>query len=316
MAARIAVGSSAFVFGTYASNPISLSKVMDRVQAAGFQGLELLGMPPHGDPDAFPRPADRKSLLQQFRRHNLSIANYGADFHGKSPASNDPSVRQEYLELFEKNLQFCLDLEIPSIRVDTVDEPPLPKGVAYEEAWIRFVDAWHACAEKAGGKGVLVVWEFEPGFAFNKPTEIARMVSDVSHSNFKILFDSCHAHMCASEGARQVAPVETLPQGEVSLARLLQGSIGYVHLIDSDNTLHDGWTSTHAPFGSGVIDFDVLTMALLDAGYDGEWWTVDLCFWPQAWDILEESRQFVSSILSKSGVRQRDDHGERKEVPQ
>jgi sugar phosphate isomerase/epimerase len=279
-----------------------LDKVLDRVQAVGFDGLELLGMAPHGDPDAFASASDRKSLLRKFRDRGLSISNYGADFHGKSPASNDPRVRQEYLTLFEKNLRFCVDLEIPSIRVDTVDEPPLPKGVASTDCWQRFVDAWQGCSEKAEEEGVLVVWEFEPGFAFNRPGEITRMVREVSHRNFKILFDSCHAHMCASVGARQEKPAETLPKGELELARVLRGSIGYVHLIDSDNTLHDGWTSTHAPFGAGVIDFDALVRAIVAAGYDGDWWTVDLCFWPGAWDILQESRDFVGSLLKRNGL--------------
>jgi len=303
MSARISVGSSAFVFGAYASNPVPLEDVLDRVKAVGFDGLELLGMPPHGDPDDFASPGDRKSLRRRFKDRGLSISNYGADFHGKSPASNDPATRQEYLSLFEKNLRFCVDLEIPSIRVDTVDEPPLPKGAAPADCRQRFVDAWQECSEKAEREGVLVVWEFEPGFVFNRPGEITGIVRDVSHRNFKVLFDSCHAHMCASVGARQEKPVETLPEGERELAQLLRGSIGYVHLIDSDGTLHDGWTSTHAPFGTGVIDFDAMVTSIVAAGYHGDWWTVDLCFWPGAWDILKESRDFVGSLLKRNGVQ-------------
>ena len=63
--------------------------------------------------------------------------------------------------------------------------------------------------------------------------------------------------------------------------------IGTVHLIDSDNTLHHDQTSTHAPFGEGVLDFDAIIEALKKVGYAGPWWTIDLCFWPTAWDIVE-----------------------------
>ena len=206
----------------------------------------------------------------------------------------------------KRTFAFAWTSRFPSIRVDTVDEPPLPKGVAYSDCWQRFVEAWQVCSEKAEKEGVLVVWEFEPGFAFNRPDEIARMVREISHPNFKVLFDSCHAHMCASVGARQEKPVETLTGGEQDLAQLLCGSIGYVHLIDSDNTLHDGWTSTHAPFGAGVIDFDALVKSIITAGYAGDWWTVDLCFWPGSVGHLAGIQGFCqrSSEKEQLAVRQ------------
>jgi sugar phosphate isomerase/epimerase len=137
---------------------------------------------------------------------------------------------------------------------------------------------------------------------FNKPHEIIRMVKEVGHKNFRVLFDSCHAHMCASVGARQEEPVDTLAGGGAELARLLSGAIGYVHLIDSDGTLHDNWTSTHAPFGTGDIDFDTLVEAIKEAGYDDPWWTIDLCFWPKAWEVLEDSKKFMDDLLRRHGV--------------
>src|SRR5438874_1132662 len=81
--------------------------------------------------------------------------------------------------------------------------------------------------------------EFEPGFAFNKPSDIERIVDEVDESNFGVLFDTCHAHMVAAVGARQVGQKETLPGGALELAERLRGKIGHVHLIDSDGTLHD-----------------------------------------------------------------------------
>lgn len=57
------------------------------------------------------------------------------------------------------------------------------------------------------------MWEFEPGFAFNKPSEIIRLVDEVGHKNFSILFDTCHAHLCAAVGARQPGEQDTLLGG-------------------------------------------------------------------------------------------------------
>ncbi len=299
MDVKVSVGSSAFIFGEYASNPVPLKILTERLEELNFQGIELVGMKPYADPEEISSSADRKTLKKMFNKHGLEISNYGADFKERSPASSDTEERTDYKRLFIKNLAFCVDCEIPSMRVDTVDEPPLKPGVMYDDAWRRFVETWQEGAEQAQKEGILIVWEFEPGFQFNRPSEIVRMVEDVNHPNFKLLFDSCHAHMCASQGARQEDPVETLAGDEVELAGRLQSRIGYVHLIDSDNTLHDGWTSTHAPFGTGVIDFDALTDAIIKAGYKEEWWTIDLCFWPKAWDILEDSKRFIDSLLKR-----------------
>jgi len=302
MSAKVSVGSSAFIFGEYESHPVPLKALTERLEELNFQGIELVGMKPYADPDRISSRSDRKALRKMFNRHGLEISNYGADFKERSPASEDPDERADYKRLFTKNLTFCVDCEIPSMRVDTVDGPPLRQGVKYDDAWKRFVETWHEGAEQAQKEGVLIVWEFEPGFQFNRPSEIISMVKDVDHSNFNLLFDSCHAHMCASQGSRQEDPTETLAGGEVELARRLKERIGYVHLIDSDNTLHDNWTSTHAPFGTGFIDFDTLTDAIIDAGYNDEWWTIDLCFWPKAWDILEESKRFMDSLLKRHGL--------------
>lgn len=299
MTNKVSVGSSAFALGDYSSNPVPLDRLTERLQELNFQGIELLGCRPHGDPDDFQTVSDRKQLKKMFGDHGLEISNYGADFKERSPASNDPDERSDYKKLFKKNLEFCMDCEIPSIRVDTVNEPPLISGVSYSDAWSRMTETFHEVAEQAQKGGVLVVWEFEPGFMFNKPGEIIKMVEKVSHDNFKILFDSCHAHMCSAVASRQEEPLDKLEGGEVELAGLLSGKIGYVHLIDSDNTLHDGWTSTHAPFGTGKIDFDKLVDAIAASGYKDDWWAIDLCFWAEAWKVLEESKTFVDELLKR-----------------
>jgi sugar phosphate isomerase/epimerase len=125
------------------------------------------------------------------------------------------------------------------------------------------------------------------------------MVYAVDHANFTVLFDSCHAYMCAVVGARQMGERETLPGGAVQFAHMLTGKIGHVHFIDSDGTLHDGETSTHTPFGQGVLDFDAIVRALEDAGYDDEWWPIDLCFWPQALEATAPAKRFMDALVAR-----------------
>ena len=145
------------------------------------------------------------------------------------------------------------------------------------------------------------IWEFEPGFLFNKPSEVVRMVYAVDHPNFTVLFDSCHAHMCAVVASRQMGEKETLPGGVVQFAHMLTGKIVHIHFIDSDETLHDDETSTHAPFGQGILDFPSIIKAVEDAGYDDEWWPIDLCFWPKALEATEPAKKYMDELVAKYG---------------
>jgi sugar phosphate isomerase/epimerase len=144
-----------------------------------------------------------------------------------------------------------------------------------------------------------MVWEFKPGFMFNKPSQVAQMLEDVGHPNFSILFDTCHAHMCSVVAARQPEPNETLPGAPAEFAMLLKGKIGHVHIIDSDNTLHNEDTSTNAPFGTGVLNFHEIILPILEAGYDSDWWSIELCFWPEARDVTAEATRFVDGLRDK-----------------
>ncbi len=302
MRKKLAIGSWAYMFGPYEQNPVPLDEVLRKLNELGFDGIELAGFTPHASPEDYPTKADRGVLKQKLADRNLAPVGYACNLYDTPPASNDEAVRKQYLEDFKKNVEFCVDVGIPTIRVDTASPPPLLEGVTYEDAWSRLKTMWHECAEHAAQNGVLMVWEFEPGFMFNKPSEVVKLYEDVDHPNFKILLDSCHAHMCAAIGARQPEPKEILPGGEIEFIGMLQGKIGHIHLIDSDNTLHDDDTSTHAPFGSGVLDFDQIMPAILNAGYDSEWWSIDLCFWPEAWEVTAQSKEFVDQLIDKYGT--------------
>jgi sugar phosphate isomerase/epimerase len=141
-----------------------------------------------------------------------------------------------------------------------------------------------------------LTWEFEPGFLFNKPSEVLRIVDAVKakgNPNFGVMYDTCHAHMCAAVGANQAGAKETLAGGALELLEKLKGKITHVHLIDSDGSLNEHNTSTHNPFGTGKLDFDKLLPALTKAGVPNDWWVVDLCFWPDAWSVTADSKRFL-----------------------
>ena len=104
------------------------------------------------------------------------------------------------------------------------------------------------------------------------------------------MYDTCHGQMIAVVGARQEGAREVLPGGQLELIERLSGRINHIHLIDSDNTCHkdaDGndETSAHPPFGDGVIDFDAIVPRLAKEKLPHDWWTIDLCFYPDAWAV-------------------------------
>ena len=303
MAKKLSIGSWAYAFGPYEDNPVPFDDVVKRLSELEFDGVEIGAFKPHIDINDYPMKSDRDAVKGLIAYYGLEVSGLAADFWSHpGPATDEAQEDDKYFKLFKESLQLALDLGSPAIRVDTVTdaEEEIP-GVSREEAWDRIVSVWKRCAQVAEDHGVLMLWEFEPGFMFNKPSDIINMPKAVDHPNFKVMFDTCHAQMCAVVGSRQVGEKETLgDNGVIELARQLKGQIGHFHLIDSDNSLHDDHTSTHAPFGDGVLDFDAIIPVIMDeTGYDGDWFSIDLCFWPNAWDVTEDAKKFLTPYLER-----------------
>jgi len=296
---KISIGSWAYTIGPYAKNPVAWDEVIKKVKGIGFDGVELGGFPPHPNPDNMPLKKQRNACKKQLKDVGLDWSGLAADLWSQHLIDADDN--SAYLACFRKNLQFCVDLGIPAIRVDAVQPPTIFDKIDPDTARQRVVKTWKVCAAEAADKGVRMAWEFEPGFAFNKPSDIVRIVEEVGHDNFGVMFDTCHGYMVSTSGARQPGKKEILPGGVVELAKKLRGKIKHIHLIDSDGTLHNNETSTHTPFGQGKINFDELLpeLAKNDMGHD--WWTIDLCFWADAWAVTEQCKKAVDELNRKYG---------------
>jgi sugar phosphate isomerase/epimerase len=294
MKKKTSIGAWAYIWGGYEEDPIPLEKVVKTLSDLNFDGIEFAAFPPHLEPDTREK---RKEIKKLFDDHGLEVSGVAAG--APSPAT---AGKQEYLDAIKHNIEICGDLNIPKLRVESVDPPTeVPGGMDYETCFSKVADVWHESAELCRKSNIKLIWEFEPGFLFNKPSEVVRMTYKVDHENFSILFDTCHAHMSAVLGSRHMGEKEILPGGVVQFAHMLTGKIGHLHLIDSDNTLHDDDTSTHAPMGTGVLDFDTILPAIKEAGYDDEWWTIDLCFWPNALDVTADNKRELDKVIEKHG---------------
>jgi sugar phosphate isomerase/epimerase len=293
---KISLGSWAFSFGPYSDDPIPFEKTAQRLSQAGYDGIEICGFPPHVTLDRYGAAQSRRDLVRLLADLNLGVSGFAADFTGVNPVT--PGHKESYLDLFRRYSEMCVDIGSPAIRVDTVAAPGSIDEPDYQPAFDRLADIWHAAAGIAASAGLRMVWEFEPGFAFNKPSEVLSMHMQVAHPNFSILFDTSHAYMCGMAGARQHGARERLPGGVLEFLQKLHGRIGAIHLIDSDGTLHGDETSTHCPFGQGMIDFHRVAPHLLDVpGID--WWCIDMCFWEGSWDLVDSSLAFVRRLAGR-----------------
>lgn len=306
---RISIGTWAYSIGPYADSPVPFPEVVTKLHELGFDGLELGGFGVHPNPDLQKTKEERAAVRQLWESKGMGCSGLAADLWSEKLIT--APTNDSYLATFRKNLEFCNDLGIDVIRVDTTedpghlgqvgDEPKKDPIVPYDTALKRVADTWRLCAQEAADRGVRVVWEFEPGFAFNKPSDIFRVLDAVNHDNFMTMFDTCHANMVAVHGARQPGARETLKGGIRELAEKLKGKIGRLHLIDSDDSLHDNHTSTHPPFGEGNLRFDEFMPAIVAAGCPDNWWTIDLCFWPDAWQATAKCKQGIDELAAKYG---------------
>ncbi|MFZ5926043.1 MAG: sugar phosphate isomerase/epimerase family protein [Acidobacteriota bacterium] len=310
---KISIGSWAYTIGPWAAHPVPFDAVIEKLKDLRFDGVELGAFPPHPNPGnpngpdsewpgAMPEKSQRAELRARMKETGLEFSGIAANLWGeKLINTDDPS---KYIQEFRRNAEFAADLGIPAVRVDTVQPPSVLRETGAGAAAERVVRAWQACCDIAAEFGVDVVWEFEPGFAFNKPSEIVRIHDAVNRPNFGLLYDTCHGQMVGVVGARQEGAKEVFAS-QLEFLRMLDGRIRHVHVIDSDNTCHkdaegNDETSAHPPFGLGVLDFDTLFPALLHAArLEHGWITIDLCFWPDAWEATASCKKRVDELVAR-----------------
>ena len=301
---RISIGSWAYTIGPYESNPVGFDEVCERLQGYGFDGVELGAFGPHPNPDTFGSREQRAALRQKVADHGMAFSGLAADLWGEQLINTEDAA--PYVANFTKHCDFAVDLGIGGVRIDCVQPPTIFEEVDYDTALGRVVDTWQTCCDVAAERGLYVTWEFEPGFAFNRPSDVVRVHDGVGRSNFGLMYDTSHGQMVAVVGARHPGEPEILPGGQRELVSMLSGRINHIHLIDSDNTCHkdengEDETSMHVPFGSGVVDFDSIVPALAAESLSHDWWTIDLCFWPNAWEATETCKAAIDDLNRRFG---------------
>jgi sugar phosphate isomerase/epimerase len=292
---RVSIGT--WAFGIFTGRPLPFDEMLDRVAALEFEGAELGAFAPHPDPGTCATKADRARLAESFASRGLELSAVATDF-GSSSILGDPAT---YLAALDRNLAFCQDVGSLRLIVNTLDPPEAVTEIGEAAAMGRLLGTWREAAARAEAAGVTLVFEFEPCWALNEPEQVITIAHELAGPGFGVLYDTAHAHIVSTVGVAG-RPNKTLPGGQVELLRRLAGTIAHVHLLDSDGSIHEGESSTerttvHTPFGRGNVDFDQVIPALVRARGNVDWWTVDLCFWPDPWAEAEASKRFVDELV-------------------
>jgi len=296
---KISIGSWAYSIGPYEKEPVPWTDVLKGLKALDFDGVEIGGFSIHPSPENQPTKEDRAKIVEEAKEIGIGFSGFVPNLWGEKLINTEDTT--DYINAFKKGLEFAVDLGVKGLRVDAVQGPDVLAEMDYDTALNRIVSTWKTCSKLAAEHGCYVTWEFEPGFAFNKPSDILRIVDKVNEDNFGTEYDTCHAEMVAGKGARQIGTIETLPGGALELAQKLRGKINHIHLIDSDGTLNEHNTSSHPPFGDGYLNFDELIPELNRSGIQHDWWTIDLCFWPDAWKLTERCKKSLDDYNKKYG---------------
>ena len=288
---KISIGSWAYAF---LATPILLPEAAKRLGELKFDGISMGGFVPHAAPKDWDTEEKRAELAKLLSDNGLEVADYAVDLWSVDAIEQSG----EWLRLFEESSDFADKMGWKTIRVDTGRKKVcVPDGMTYADVRAKVVENFKHIAKYAAQYGQQVVWEFEPGFIVNEPKYIIEVYEKVNEPNFTLLFDTCHGQMVSS-GANHIEP-DALEGGIMEFIGMLKGKIGFVHVIDSDGTLNRDNTSTHAPFGQGSLNFDEIIPALLDAGYKGDWWAIDLCECPDAWEATADCKKFVDAFAEK-----------------
>ena len=165
MKTKIALGSWNYIFGPYADRPISLEEALKKLSSSGYDGVELCGFKPHVHPDLYPTKEIREKLKSLLAKNSLGTSGFAPDFMAVPPAS---APAADYKKAYGQALALAKDLGMPKLRVDTVSEPDTVEGAERKEVLKKIADVWRECARMSADAGVVMTWEFEPGFLFNR----------------------------------------------------------------------------------------------------------------------------------------------------
>lgn len=252
-------------FSTNAFMRFSFAEAAARIEALGYEGLELMADVPHAWPAGL-LAESKNSIKETMARHGLkfsnvnafmmnAIADYRQPYWYPSFIEPDEGYRRARIDHTRRALDLCAELGAPHIT--TEPGGPLASGQSRSEAIDLFVQVLKPLAEHAENLGVLLLIEPEPGLLIETTAQYQELHEQVDSPALGLNFDIGHAYCMR----------EDLPVQIEKMAKYTK----HYHLEDIASTrVHH-----HLIPGTGAIDFVPVLEAIRSTGYDG-WLTVEL----------------------------------------
>ena len=257
----------------YRGRALTVEELIDRARAYGYDGVEIDGKRPHGNP--LDLPASRCRDLRA-RALDAGIELYAVAANNDF-ASPIPEHRESQLAYVRELIRMTADLGAPTLRVFAAwpGITMTPDGGRYtaarrvwreahldlsaEETWDFCRDGLIEAARWAGDSGVTLALQNHPPVT-NTPGDMLRMIREVASPHLKACLD---APLAAQQGvtsmrdaARDVGPLQVLSHFGGEYERQPDGTVRGL-IREPDMTLTP--ENYYADFAQGMRDI----------GYDG-----------------------------------------------
>jgi len=221
---------------TWLFGDLALPEIARRIQALGFDGVELMG-----DLKSY-EPAEAARVLRDQGLEVLSLTPDNVDL-----AHPDPDIRSAAVDYYLRLLDFAAALDHPLVschglvgRVRAIADQEQERGL--------FVSAVRQVANRAQALGLRMVMEVLNRYEahlLNTAAEAVDFVADVGAANLGVLLDAYHMNI------EEADPAAAL--------RLAGKRLGLYHAADSNRQ----------GIGRGHTDFCAQLAALAEIGYSG-----------------------------------------------
>ena len=306
MAKRTSIGTWAYNVGPYGENPIPFETVLATLQELKFDGLELGGF--NGYPNPQNHPTRRRPGPAE-----------GASWRGmawRSPASRRTcgasicSIRAIPRSMSRASRPIAPSRSIWGSRASGSTRCSRRRCIARPTMTICSTGWWRPGTGASAMPATRA--SMSPGSSSPASRSTSRRTSSGCWTSCSTTISACSTTPATarwwrwSARGRRASP-DILRGGQEELIARLSGRINHIHLIDSDNTCHknpDGSDETTARTrrsARGVLDFDALVPPLAKEKPGHDWWTVDLCFWPDAWEATAKCKTALDGLVAKYG---------------
>jgi len=257
----------------YRGRALTLEEVILRARDFGYDGIEIDGKRPHGNPIDLPRPRCEELRLKA-RDAGVEIYAVAANNDFSSPI---PEYRESQLLYLRELIRMTADLGASVLRVFaawpgvTIAEDGGTYALARrlwrdahqpfgaEQTWAWCCDGLREAARWAGDAGVTLALQNHPPVT-NSPADMLRMIQDVGSPHLKACLD---APLAAKQGigsmqqaARDVGVLQVLSHFGGEYERASDGSIRGVVRNPDDTLTPEGY----------YLDF---ALGMQQIGYDG-----------------------------------------------